>query len=73
MSFSDNFEIRDTGIFVKRGRFREQDWWEPCFEGAPVMISQVYRLMESVYNMGEHDGRNFVRREVKKALDIESL
>ena len=71
MAFKDEYKLRETGVYVRRGRFREEDWWEPCFEGAPDMCKRVYTLMESVYNMGEHDGRKYVRSAVKSALDIE--
>lgn len=71
MTFDSEYELRDNGIYVRRGRFREQDWWEPCFEGAPDMCKKVYNLMEVVYNKGEHDGRKFVRDAIKDALNIE--
>lgn len=71
MAFRDNYDLREDGIYVLRGRFRETDWWEPCFQANPTTANVVYKLMEVVYNEGEHDGRKFVRRAVKEALDIE--
>lgn len=71
MSFQKHFILKDGRIDVLRGRFREEDWYEPCFEGAPDMCKKVYSLIEIAYNMGEHDGRKYVRKLMKEALDIE--
>ena len=71
MAFKDHFKLKHTSIDVSRGRFREEVWFEPCFEGKPEECKKVYTLLEMVYNMGEHDGRKYVRSAVKEALDIE--
>lgn len=73
MAFSDIYQLRrdQGGIYVFRGRFRDKDWWEPVFVGSDIEIQMVYKLLEAVYNTGEHDGRKFVRDNIKSALALD--
>jgi hypothetical protein len=71
MSFKNNFHLREDGVYILRGRFRDKELWEPCFPTSdPVVANLVYNLLETVYNLGEHDGRVHVRNSIKEALDI---
>jgi len=73
MLFDERFRISDDKIEMFRGTFRGVGYYEPCFENTPEVVKNVYVLMQTVYNIGEHDGRDYVRRKVKKALNIELI
>ena len=71
MAFQDHFKLNEGYVEIKRGSFRGEDWYEMCYAGSPEECKRVYTLLETVYNMGEHAGRKYVRNAVKEALDIE--
>ena len=71
MAFKDVYQLKDDGIYVFKGKFRDGEWWDRFFSSTPDMTKIVYDLMETVYNNGEHDGRKSIRNAVKEALDIE--
>lgn len=71
MKFHDRFVIENNSIKAFRGYYRDNMWFETCFEGDNEMIKKVYSLLEMVYSVGEHDGRLFVRENIKSALGID--
>jgi hypothetical protein len=71
MGFRDTYQLREDGIYVLRGKFREKDWYEMCYAGTLQECKIVYILLETVYNHGEHDGRTHVRRGVIEALGLD--
>lgn len=71
MGFRQTYELREDGIYMHRGRFRDKEFWDPIFQGAPVIAKNVYTIMEMVYNEGEHEGRKAVRNAIKTALNID--
>ena len=71
MAFKDVYQLKDDGIYVFKGKFRDGEWWDHFFSSTPDMTKIVYDLMETVYNRGEHDGRKAIRNAVKEVLDIE--
>jgi hypothetical protein len=72
MSYQNNFELREDGIYIRRGSFRGKPWWDLYFKAEPALMNLVNNCLETAYNMGEHDGRKYVRNAIKQALDIES-
>lgn len=69
--FNYYFQLREDGIYMNRGRFRDKEFWDPIFQGAPIITKNVYTIMEMVYNQGESDGRKTIRNAIKTALDID--
>jgi hypothetical protein len=71
MKFKDRFIIEDNSIKMFRGYYRDKPCFETCIEGNEELIKKIYSLLEMVYNSGEHQGRLFVRNNIKTALGID--
>ena len=74
MKFKDRFIIDNYSIKMFKGHYRDKPWFETCIEGNAEnaeMIKQVYSVLEMVYNTGEHEGRFFVRENIKAALGLD--
>jgi len=71
MAFRDLYTIDGDTIVERRGTYRDKPFTIIVYTGKSVGVQDIYKLMETVYNSGEHDGRKHVRNAVKEAIDIE--
>lgn len=59
MAFRDLYSIDGNSIVEHRGIYRDKPFTLAVyFASSSKEIDSVYKMMETVYNRGEHDGRN---------------